>query len=665
MKKLFASLLLLTGLCYLAMAVPAHPGKYTYTQPDGSRIVLQNHGDERFHWTTDESGNVVALDEDGFYRITTLDAVREEQQAKYAEGETYYAGAWSSHDEPYATNFGDRKVLAVLVNFKDLAFTLDNPRQKFENMLNQEGYSYNGAHGSVRDYYIDNSLGQYRPQFDVYGPVTLSRNMAYYDDNGGTAYGALLEALAQLNIDFGQYDTDKDGCIDMALMYYAGYNEAEGGPADSIWPHQGSGRSGSIGGYRLPRYFCTSEYRGYTGSGEMCGIGTTCHEFAHALGLPDMYDTNYEGNGQNSMTTGSFDLMAHGNYNNAGRCPPYLSAVERNMLGWMDDITPFNGAGEYTLYPVSQNKAYTSSANMSGEYFVYEYRPKSGWDAFISNSDWYNATNGGLLIYHVDKSQRLVIDNYSAEYLWTWTNSINAIGGHPCYYLKESSESCYFFPGRTNVTEYTPLDWDDNNAGLKLTSIAVNENKATFTLQSLTQHVLSGRVTDSHDAPLAGATVVLSRSAYALNAASSTSLLPTDLSTTTASDGSYSFDLAGNNRTDFVLSVRKAGYISQTRNISFPVEDAGKVEDFALNAYNGDGTLANYGVAFIEMNVDVPNVVTPYNKSVRSITWKVDGNAVGSPTAKSALAAGSHNYQATVSYYDGSSERVYLFVEVE
>ena len=46
----------------LMNAIPAYPGKYVYTQPDGKRIVLQRHGDEFHHWTTDAAGRMVRLD---------------------------------------------------------------------------------------------------------------------------------------------------------------------------------------------------------------------------------------------------------------------------------------------------------------------------------------------------------------------------------------------------------------------------------------------------------------------------------------------------------------------------------------------------------------------------------------------------------------------------
>ena len=68
MKKHILLLFLLLGVAWSALAVPAMPGKYRRVQPDGSVIVLENHGDEYCHWITDEKGRVVEKGPDGFYR---------------------------------------------------------------------------------------------------------------------------------------------------------------------------------------------------------------------------------------------------------------------------------------------------------------------------------------------------------------------------------------------------------------------------------------------------------------------------------------------------------------------------------------------------------------------------------------------------------------------
>ena len=62
-------------------AIPAYPGKIEYVQPDGTKIVLRQHGNEFAHWTTDATGRLVTLSADGFYRpaqgITVADIVRQ------------------------------------------------------------------------------------------------------------------------------------------------------------------------------------------------------------------------------------------------------------------------------------------------------------------------------------------------------------------------------------------------------------------------------------------------------------------------------------------------------------------------------------------------------------------------------------------------------------
>ena len=76
-----------------------------------------------------------------------------------------------------------------------------------------------------------------------------------------------------------------------------------------------------------------------------------------------------------------------------------------------------------------------------------------------------------------------------------------------------------------------------------------------------------------------------------------------------------------------------------------------------------DVDFAAHGVSYIKVVSDVPTVVVAAGKSLRNITWYVDGTAVASPTPVSALAAGSHTYQARVRFYDGTSERIYFDID--
>ncbi|MBQ7269387.1 MAG: M6 family metalloprotease domain-containing protein [Bacteroidales bacterium] len=515
-KRFFTTLFALCLAAPLLTAIPARPGKFTYTQPDGTTIELRRLGDEYMHITVDAAGNTVRMESDGFYRpvLHDYDVMRRRARAKRTEAGRNRAKAAANTD----LNQGERHILVLVASFRDVSFTISDPKGKFDALLNTRGYSYNGATGSVRDYYEENSDGLFKPIFDVYGPVQLTGNMATYGGNDASGEDkapelAVFQAAKALDsqIDFSSYDYDGDGSVDMILFYYAGYNEAEGGSEDSIWPHQWSVQlstnttirnNNSFDGVKLGKYFCTSELDMASGS-TFCGIGTTCHEFAHSLGLPDFYDTDY---GDSGTTFGenhgcaadpySYSLMSSGPYNNNGRTPPYLSLLERIMLGWKAEgsYRDFPATGNYVIPPVQDGIAYKTDTGTSGEYFLYECRGESGWDAYLPGGP-------GLIVYHLDKSKTKVsvydsygyATNITAEELWTdWgsTNQINENAKHPCYYIVPALElgriayECdaegypYYFE-ETQIPfgvsakgrEYAPVDWNGNTGDIRFSSI--------------------------------------------------------------------------------------------------------------------------------------------------------------------------------------------------
>ena len=299
MKKLLITLAAVF-FCLDVLAIPAMPGAFTYKQPDGSIIRLERHGDEFFSWTTlAGSSQVMVLGADGFWKKGRLSesamAAAQREREKANRERALQTVIPYTHDNNPMTH-GERHIPVLLVAFKDWDFSIPDPQSHFTNLLNQHGYSVNGAKGSVQDFYLDNSDGHFKPVFDVYGPVTLPHDMIYYgepvkDEEGNILKNdirpgeALRDGCDLLDdvIDFSQYDYDHDGYVDMTLFYYAGYNTAEGGSENAIWPHQHflSGNA-TYDGKVVRRYFCTSELRGTSGV-TPCPIGTTCHEFAHSL----------------------------------------------------------------------------------------------------------------------------------------------------------------------------------------------------------------------------------------------------------------------------------------------------------------------------------------------------------------------------------------------
>ena len=511
-----------------ASAVPAWKGVITRTQPDGTKVRLELHGDEFFSWTTlAGTSTVVEEDESGYWRPATIDGARRRaamQRREKANRERYARLARNA----YSMTQGERHIPVLLVSFPDVPFTITSPQQEFYALLNETGYSSYGSTGSVRDYYSDNSHGAFTPVFDVFGPVELPNQMSYYGAPSGQSNDvrpemALYHAAKALDdaIDFSQYDYDSDGMVDMVLFYYAGYNQAEGGNRNTIWPHQwnmlssssSEARNARFDGKRIGPYFCTSELRGNNGA-KFCGIGTTCHEFAHSLGLPDFYDANYADDGECGALY-AFSLMCEGCYNNNSRTPPYLNAEERIMLGWMEasEVREIP-EGDVAFTSVKDNVTYKTLTDTEGEYFLYECRDGSGWDSPLPK---------GMVVYHVDKSTTHMIGRFSAYDLWEnchYLNSINNNGSHPCFYVIPAANplSLYFkdsandmvFPGSKRKTSYTPMDWDGNNTGVTIKNISYDSGAVSLSAEYNIVRRISGLVTDLNGKPLEGVYVVFS-----------------------------------------------------------------------------------------------------------------------------------------------------------
>lgn len=511
-KHIFLLQLLAVSVCLYA--VPADPQPRTVTLPDGSKLTIYQKGDEFFKYKETQDGYLIRKNEKGYYdyailnekgsivstgirakeaalrtsedklileKLTTFPDVSDVQIQKRAAKKA--ASVASGKPSKVYPNTGSPKSLVILVNFKDLAFVTPNPQQAFTDLLNKEGYTENGGTGSARDYFKAASNGISSPEFVVVGPYTLSNNMSYYggndeNDDDSRPRQMVIDACQLANdkgLDFSQFDTDNDGYVDNVFIYYAGYNEAEHGPDDSIWPHRWAlyDQAKRLDGKYVNDYACTSELKGSSGS-NMCGIGTFAHEFGHVYGLPDYYATN----GATHHTLSTWSIMDYGPYLNQGRTPPTYSAYDRFYLGW---LTPeiLNKPGDIFLEDIkTSNSAYiitqTGTHNLNGnspspvEFFTLENRQKTGWDAYLPNS--------GMLVtriyYNMSTWNSNSVNNTATA---MGVDIIEADGTASDYSLSGD-----VFPGSSKVTYYTPTLRSGVDILQPITEIALNNGIISF-----------------------------------------------------------------------------------------------------------------------------------------------------------------------------------------
>ena len=447
MKRLFMLLAIAMLTTSMAMAVPAHPGTARITQPDGTELTIRLVGDEYMHFNTTEDGYSIVRRSDGFYVYAQLDSNGKlapttriahdasmraaDEQAWLAEVKKYItpsmaaattqeqqaeqgrrSKARASH-QASAYDYNLFKGLIMLVQFNDREFSREDYAALVDDMANMEDYTgydntqYGRYTGSVRDYFYDNSYGVFSPSFDVVGPITV--DYSQYHPNGFENISDItINAieLADSIVDYSQYDGDHNGEVDMIYFIFAGLgSNVTGNDSRLVWPHASSIYRPNAGwawqvrcdGVAMGRYACSTELFGSASWNIIDGIGTICHEFSHVLGLPDLYDTDYEGSGGESPHPGIWSIMAGGSYENYSRTPVGYTIYERYAIGF---ATPqlISEEGSYTLEEISKsNTGYRLDSPVKKEFFLFENRQKTAkWDKCLPGS--------GMLAYRVDST---------------------------------------------------------------------------------------------------------------------------------------------------------------------------------------------------------------------------------------------------------------------
>ena len=440
MKKIIAMLSLALAAS-TTFAVPAKQAKKTLTLADGTQVVATQMGDEYMNWWQADNGMryVESQDKEGVYEAANMDVMAAHAQMRRAIIGEKRAKRLNSVVKPINMSFssgqqrvqigdehitytGKKKGIIILVQFPNQKFETGHDNTYYKMVANEKGLTHeDGYVGSVSDYFLSQSNGQFELDFDIAGPYTLSHTSSYYGKNDGanidTKVGYMIQegcdAAVADGFNFNDYDWDGDGYADQVFVLYAGLGEASGGDAKTVWPHEYQIRYTCVGKVlnytaegkgKVDTYACANEMERvinnatgtYTNELKLAGIGTICHEFSHCLGFADMYDTSSNG-GNYGM--GFYDVMSAGSYNGGGFTPCNYTAYERIYAGWTEPIVLDEPA---TIKAMQSSEDYGRpfilyNDKHPDEFYTLENRQKKGWDAELYGN--------GLMITHVDYDQ--------------------------------------------------------------------------------------------------------------------------------------------------------------------------------------------------------------------------------------------------------------------
>lgn len=440
MRKIFSAFILLL-ISFTVMAVPADRSPRSVRLTDGSYITVHLMGDEHYSWLQTADGLVVEQVSPGLYKRTTrrveteIESARQERIASMRRSPRR-VGSLATAPLP---NTGSPRVPVILVNFADSVFTVadtdEGIRHYYDLYCNgtRDGHLYqgHGSYGAIRDYFSDQSDGKFTPEFTIFGPVTVSREEAYYGKKSGSTkdknYNAfVLEAIdsvaRRFDVDWSLFDNKGTGKVDMVFLIFAGCGENSSGNSDNIWPNERSIGTVSLSNGQSITFVCSGccseramrtkkvdeQYVNYTVSD---GVGVMCHELSHALGLPDLYDTTSRAYGMDLWS-----LMDYGCYASNGNVPCAYTAYERDFMGWQP-LVELTSWGEYTTAPISNGGIGYKIVNEENvnEYYILENRQKVNWDRGLGSR------GHGMQVTHVDYVKN------------KWTgNSVNTDPQHQC-----------------------------------------------------------------------------------------------------------------------------------------------------------------------------------------------------------------------------------------
>ncbi len=486
-----------------AVAMPAYPKPITVAQPDGRMVTVCLRGDERLNWAQTTDGYTLLRNEDGYWTFARQDrhgnlvasslvydntsvqarkhGIKPNLQFSKAQMAKAAARQKSRNDMMVDGTFpstGKRKLLLLLVNYSDTKPTFS--RQDFDRMMNEKGY---GGIGSFRDYYLEQSYGKLDIDVTVTDWITLPKPKGTYGPDGAPymIYDALSLVTDTLNLK--DYDNDGDGILDGLAVIHQGTGQEASANANDIWSHSAIIYGQTFDGVSVRRYTIEPELL----AKNISTIGVICHEFGHALGAPDFYDTDYASSGGEFCGTGVWDLLGSGAWSgDQGSRPTGVNGWQKYVWGWTDPVT-LDADTVVTDMPAADHQpvAYRMETGMPGDYFYMENRQNTGvFDGSLPGH--------GLIVYHVNEGivkDKLISNDINATYpqgLYTVCANAQADPDNmPSSFGAVNTDECPF-PGSFGCTEFSDntlpsaMSLDGRSSYRQISNITEENGKISF-----------------------------------------------------------------------------------------------------------------------------------------------------------------------------------------
>jgi M6 family metalloprotease-like protein len=496
------------------MSTPFFNKQFTFTQPDGTKLQVKGWGNQHYaRFETLDGYTVIKDPVTGFYHYANTSdnqntlrptgiipgsrslaglnlsrsirvdkestkfgasessrllkgKSRWEQRRNKKKEQPHFRGIASA--PPKQPTSGEYRGFCMLVKFPDVSSSIS--QDEVSAFCNQHGYKGFGNHGSVYDYFYENSLKKVKYTNIVTPYYTTKKKRAYYADPSLEqpirTCELIQEALSYFvnqGFDFSNVSVDHENFIYALNVFYAGAINNNWG--EGLWPHS----------YHLNNPFVLpggKKFNDYqiTNMGDELSLGTFCHENGHMLcDFPDLYDYGYESSG-----IGAYCLMC-GGADPDEKNPINFCGYLKYAAGWDSSTTELTSMQNIKI--IAGKNQFFAYHKSNTEYFLIENRQKTGRDKELPDS--------GLAIWHIDEkgSNNNEQMNRSKHYECSLEQ---ADGNYDLEHRQNQGDKMDLFCLNNKKIEFSPSTspssnwWDGSQSKLRLHNISKSKKEMTF-----------------------------------------------------------------------------------------------------------------------------------------------------------------------------------------